>query len=149
MPRCPMSIVVGTVLLALDNIVIKPSDKTMFIFSRLRRLLKPQYIGSCSLPYYTPYTWGYSRLTRHNGYTHCIITSTQASRSSTQACCHMELSIKDSTFTAYSSLTKVPKTPASAALFQTLPKGKKCQQPQKLDSANLSLTLTAQQTSTV
>jgi hypothetical protein len=102
MPRCPMSIVVGTVLLALDNIVIKPSDKTMFIFSRLRRLLKPQYIGSCSLPYYTPYTWGYSRLTRHNGYTHCIITSTQASRSSTQACCHMELSIKDSTFTAYS-----------------------------------------------
>jgi phosphatidate phosphatase PAH1 len=143
-----MGIVVRTVLLALDNVVIKLSDKTMFKFPRLR-LLKLQYIlGSCSLPQDTPYTWGYSRLTKHNGYTHCIITSTRASTYSTQARCHMELSIKDSTFTAYSSLTKVPKTPASVALFQTPLKGKNVSSHKSLIWANLSLTLTAQPTST-
>jgi hypothetical protein len=60
----------------------------------------------------------------------------------------MELSIKDSTFTAYSSLTKVPKTPASAALFQTPLKGKNVSSHKSLIWANLSLTLTAQPTST-
>jgi hypothetical protein len=45
----------------------------------------------------------------------------------------MEFSIKDCTFTAYSSLTKIPQTPC---ISEVLARGK-CQPPQKLDIGEL------------